>query len=159
LGISKICVAEADRKCRSVVIEICSCPQLRPQENVTDWHDLSSVGAEAVFRPTESEYRRMRILSSVVYRLPFILGPFSWPQTNTTSGSKKRGQVNIGTSADPGTVVGQLLVTSRNKVYAYVTLNGKQLLLSGTFSVVRRSLTLRGTAATAERVSIKIFQK
>jgi integrase len=35
----------------------------------------------------------MRILSSVVYRLPFILGPFSWPQTNTSSGSKKRGHV------------------------------------------------------------------
>jgi hypothetical protein len=35
----------------------------------------------------------MRILSSVVYRLPFILGPFSWPQTNISSGSKKRGHV------------------------------------------------------------------
>ncbi len=35
----------------------------------------------------------MRIFSSVVYRLPFILGPFFRPQTNITSGSKKRGHV------------------------------------------------------------------
>ena len=31
-------------------------------------------------------------------------------------------------------LVGQLLVTSRNKVYAYVMFDGKQLRLSGTFS-------------------------
>src|SRR5208282_2418364 len=42
-----------------------------------------------------SASRRMRILSSVVYRLPFILGPFFRPQTNITSGSKKRGHVKI----------------------------------------------------------------
>jgi hypothetical protein len=37
----------------------------------------------------------MRILSSVVYRLPFMLGPFSRPQTNISSGSKKRGHVKL----------------------------------------------------------------
>jgi hypothetical protein len=32
-----------------------------------------------------SASRRMRILSSVVYRLPFVLGPFSWSQTLQTA--------------------------------------------------------------------------
>ena len=40
-----------------------------------------------------SASRKMRILSSVVYRLPFILGPFFWPQTNISSGSKKRSHI------------------------------------------------------------------
>jgi len=66
---------------------------------------------------------------------------------------------DIATSEDPGTVVGQLLVTSRNKVYAYVTFDGKQLRLSGTFSTVRRTLTLRGTDATAETVSVKVLKQ
>ena len=63
---------------------------------------------------------------------------------------------DIATSADSGTVVGQLLVTSKNKVYAYVATGGKQLRLSGTFSAARRTLTLRGTDAAAETVSVKI---
>jgi PKD repeat protein len=66
---------------------------------------------------------------------------------------------DVVTSGDPGTVVGQLLVTSRNKVYAYVAFGSKQLRLSGTFNAMRRSLTLRGTDATAETVSVKIFQQ
>src|ERR1017187_1025137 len=41
-----------------------------------------------------SASRKMRILSSVVYRLPFMLGPFSWPQTNISGGSKKRSHVS-----------------------------------------------------------------
>ena len=68
------------------------------------------------------------------------------------------GVFDIATVADPGTVVGQLLVTSRNKVYAHVTFGGKQFRLSGTFSPTRVSLTLRGTDATAERVTIRIFR-
>ncbi len=65
---------------------------------------------------------------------------------------------DIATTADPGTVVGQLLVTSRNKVYAYVTFDAKQIRLSGTFSSVRHALTLRGKDATGEAVSIKIVK-
>jgi hypothetical protein len=65
---------------------------------------------------------------------------------------------DIATSLDPGTVVGQLLVTSKNKAYAYIATGGKQLRLSGTFSAARRTLTLRGTDATAETVSVKIFR-
>jgi hypothetical protein len=49
-----------------------------------------------------------------------------------------------------------LLATSRNKVYAYVIFDGKQLQLSGTFSAARHTLTLRGTDSTAETVSVKI---
>src|ERR1035437_1516952 len=45
-----------------------------------------------------SASRKMRILSSVVYRLPFMLGPFFRPQTNISSGSKKRSHVT-GTGA------------------------------------------------------------
>jgi len=65
---------------------------------------------------------------------------------------------DIATSGDSGTVVGQLLVTSRNKVYAYVTFDGKQVRLSGAFSAVRHSLTLRGTDATAEKIAVKLFK-
>jgi PKD repeat protein len=63
---------------------------------------------------------------------------------------------DIATSADPGTIVGQLLATSKNKVFAYISSDGKQLRLSGAFSAARRTLTLRGTDATAERVSVRI---
>ncbi len=63
---------------------------------------------------------------------------------------------DIATSADPATVVGQLLVTSRNKVYAYVTFDNKQFRLSGTFNVKRDLLTLRGKDAAAVAVTIKI---
>jgi alpha-amylase len=66
---------------------------------------------------------------------------------------------DITTNPPPGAVVGQLLVTSKNKVYAYVAFEGKQLRLSGTYSPVRHSLTLRGTDATPETVSIKIFKQ
>jgi DNA-binding NtrC family response regulator len=59
-----------------------------------------------------------------VYRLPFILGPFSWPQTNISSGSKKRGHVTDdceGTLKWLKTVIegwGYDVVTLQNKVDA-----------------------------------------
>jgi hypothetical protein len=67
---------------------------------------------------------------------------------------------DIATSVDPGTVVGQLLVTSRNKVYAYVTFGGTQFRVSGTFSAVRQTLTLRGTDGNTppERITIKLVK-
>lgn len=65
---------------------------------------------------------------------------------------------DIATSAAPGTVVGQLLVTSRNKVYGYVTFGGEQITLSGNFNAARLSMTLRGTDATAEKVAVRLFQ-
>jgi PKD repeat protein len=65
---------------------------------------------------------------------------------------------DIATSADPATVVGRLLVTSRNSVYGYVTFDGKPINFSGTFSASRLSLTLKGKDATMEKVSIKIFR-
>jgi hypothetical protein len=65
---------------------------------------------------------------------------------------------DIATSAAPGTVVGQLLVTSRNKVDGYITFGGKQITLSGNFSAARRSMTLKGAGATAAKVAVKLFQ-
>jgi PKD repeat protein len=66
---------------------------------------------------------------------------------------------DIATSDAPGTVVGQLLVTSRNSVYGYVTFEGKPITVSGTFSAARSSLTLKGTDDTAEKVAIKLFKQ
>ena len=65
---------------------------------------------------------------------------------------------DIATSDAPGTVVGQLLVTSRNKVYGYVTFDGKPVTMSGGFSAAQPSLTLKGMDATLEKVSVKIFK-
>lgn len=65
---------------------------------------------------------------------------------------------DIATSDAPATVIGQLLVTSRNSVYGYVTFDGKPVTMSGSFSTSHLSLTLRGTDATAEKVSIRIFK-
>ena len=45
--------------------------------------------ASTMLRSPRSTSRRIRILPSVVYRLPFILWVLSWPQTNTSPGSKK----------------------------------------------------------------------
>jgi PKD repeat protein len=65
----------------------------------------------------------------------------------------------IATSDTPGTVVGQLLVTSRNKVYGYLTFSGKPVTMSGNFRAARLSLTLNGMDATADKISIKIFKQ
>jgi len=75
-----------------------------------------------------------------------------------TSNANDAAVFDIATSADPATVVGQLLVTSRNSVYGYVTFDGKPINFSGTFSASRLSLTLKGKDATMEKVSIKIFR-
>jgi hypothetical protein len=66
---------------------------------------------------------------------------------------------DIATSDAPGTVVGQLLVTSRDKVYGSVMFEGKQLRLSGTYSAAHASLTLKGTDETAEKVFVKLFKQ
>ena len=75
-----------------------------------------------------------------------------------SANARDSGVFDIATTAEPGTVVGQMLVTSRNKVYGYVTSGGKQLQLSGTFSAARVSLTLRGKDSSAETVSVKLFR-
>jgi hypothetical protein len=66
---------------------------------------------------------------------------------------------DIATSDTPGTVVGQLLGTSRKKVFGYLTFDGKPVTMSGNFNATRLSLTLKGTDATTEKVSIKIFKQ
>ena len=75
-----------------------------------------------------------------------------------TSNANDAGVFDIAASTDPATVVGQLLVTSRNSVYGYVTFDGKPINFSGTFSASRLSLTLKGKDATMEKVSIKLFR-
>jgi hypothetical protein len=66
---------------------------------------------------------------------------------------------DIAASADPGTAVGQLLVTSRNKVYGYVTFDGKPIPLSGTFNAAHLTLTLKGRYETTEKISVKISKR
>jgi len=55
--------------------------------------------------------------------------------------------------------VGQLLVTSRNKVYVYVMFDGKQLRLSGTFSAVAAFAVIEGPDENREEISVKIVQQ
>ncbi len=65
---------------------------------------------------------------------------------------------DIATRADPGTVVGRLLVTSRNKVYGYLTVDGKPMTFSGSFNVAKPTMILRGSDNTGEKVRILIRQ-
>jgi hypothetical protein len=81
--------------------------------------------------------------------------PVSYVITNNASDS---GVFDIATTAAPGTVVGQLLATSRNRVYGYVMVGGQQITLSGNFSAARHSMTLKGTSTNGAKVAIKIFQ-
>ena len=57
-------------------------------------------------------------------------------------------------------MVGQLIVTSRNSVYGYVTSGGSRINFSGTFKEKGSlsTLTLKGVDATAKKVSIKLFK-
>jgi hypothetical protein len=75
-----------------------------------------------------------------------------------TSNATDSAVFDIATSADTNTVVGQLLVTSRNKVYGYVTFDSKEINFSGTFSAPKLSLKLKGQDTTAEKVTISIFK-
>ena len=65
---------------------------------------------------------------------------------------------DIATSADLSTVVGQLLVTSRNRVYGYVTYGGKPITMSGLFNVRRLAMNLNGSSNTGEKVRFRIAQ-
>jgi hypothetical protein len=50
-------------------------------------------------------------------------------------------------------------VTSHNKVHGYLTFAGKPVTMSGDFRAAQLSLTLKGTDATEEKVSIKLFKQ
>jgi PKD repeat protein len=65
---------------------------------------------------------------------------------------------DIATSADPGTIVGQMVVTSRNRVYGYVTFNGTSVTMSGLLNVRRLTMNLNGKDSTGERVRFRIMQ-
>jgi PKD repeat protein len=98
-------------------------------------------------------------LSGTWTGLVTVAKPPSLPVSYVFSANTSNSAVfDIAESTDTNAVVGELLVTSKNKVYTSVTFAGKQLHLSGTYSSLRHSLTLRGTDATPETVSIKLFQ-
>jgi hypothetical protein len=65
---------------------------------------------------------------------------------------------DIATSAAPGTVVGQLLVTSHNKIYGYVTFGGGHVTMTGSFNIRKLTMSLKGTDNTGEKVRILITQ-
>ena len=65
---------------------------------------------------------------------------------------------DIATSAAPGTVVGQLLVTSRNQIYGYVAFSGKLVTMSGAFNIRKLTMTLKGADSAGEKVKIQITQ-
>ena len=69
------------------------------------------------------------------------------------------GVFNIATNLDPGTILGQLLLTSHGKAYGYLTLNGRLISLSGNFKAAHPSLTLKGTNQTAEKVSVRLSKQ
>jgi PKD repeat protein len=68
------------------------------------------------------------------------------------------GVFDIATSAAPGTVVGQLLITSLNRIYGYISIGGKQVTMSGSFNLKKSTMSLKGTDNTGEKVSIQIAQ-
>src|ERR1039458_1392992 len=70
-----------------------NCPNCRFQRWKLTSETLYSRQTSRIDLPALAS-RRIRILSSVVYRLPFILGPFFRPRTNTSGGPKKRVHVN-----------------------------------------------------------------
>jgi hypothetical protein len=57
----------------------------------------------------------------------------------------------------PGTVVGQLIVTSRGKISGYLTFGPQQMRLSGKFKASQFSLSLSGTNEDGEKVKINLF--
>ncbi len=66
---------------------------------------------------------------------------------------------DIATSADVDTVTGQLLVTSHNRVYGYLTIGGKSVTMSGSINVRKViTLDLNGTDNTGEKVKIQLMQ-
>ena len=74
------------------------------------------------------------------------------PNTNDS------GVFDIATTADPGIVVGQVLVTSRNRIFGYVTFNSKQVTISGLVNVRKLTMNLNGTSNDGARVRIRIAQ-
>ena len=65
---------------------------------------------------------------------------------------------DVTTTVDTNTVIGQLIATSRDVVYGYVTTGGTNITMSGKFSAKKLSLTFKGTDTTADKVSIQLFQ-
>ena len=65
---------------------------------------------------------------------------------------------DVTASGNTNAVIGQLIATSRNVVYGYVTTGGTNITMSGKFNEKKDSLTFKGTDATADKVSIQLFK-
>jgi PKD repeat protein len=75
-----------------------------------------------------------------------------------TPNAKDAAVFDIATSAAPGTVVGQLLITSRNAIYGYITFGGKSVTMSGSFNIKKLTMSLKGTDNTGEKIKLQIVQ-
>jgi PKD repeat protein len=65
---------------------------------------------------------------------------------------------DVTTTLNTNTVVGQLIATSRNVVYGYITTGGTNITMSGKFNATKLSMTFKGTDMTADKVSIQLFK-
>ncbi len=65
---------------------------------------------------------------------------------------------DITTSTDPDDVVGQMLATSRNRVYGYVMFGNRQVTMSGLFNSRRSTMILNGADDIGERVRLRLAQ-
>ena len=70
---------------------------------------------------------------------------------------------DVTTTVDTNTVVGQLIATSRNVVYGYVTVGGTNITMSGKFKdrsakALPDVMTFKGKDTTADKVSIQLLK-
>jgi hypothetical protein len=65
---------------------------------------------------------------------------------------------DVTTTGNTNAVIGQLIETSREVVYGYVTVGGTNITMSGKFNQKKDSLTFKGTDTTADKVSIQLFK-
>ncbi len=87
-----------------------------------------------------------------VVKTPAAVSYVLIPDTNTP------GVFDIATSLDPSTTLGEVLVTSKNKVYGYFIFNSQPITMSGTVNVKSMTMSLTGMTSTAEKVKIKIVR-
>jgi PKD repeat protein len=67
---------------------------------------------------------------------------------------------DVTTTLNTNAVIGQLIATSRDVVYGYVTTGGTNITMSGKFNSKKlpMTMTFKGTDTTADKVSIKLSQ-
>jgi PKD repeat protein len=76
-------------------------------------------------------------------------------RTNATNS----GVFDVATTAATNTVIGQLIVTSHNKVDGYISIASKQATLSGAFKGAHLSLSLKGTNEDGALVKVRVAKE